>query len=50
MEEVLALSPDIILVDFLMPGQDGIEFVSRLREAGSTAKCIICLLYTSRCV
>lgn len=41
MEEVLALSPDIILVDFLMPGQDGIEFVSRLREAGSTAKCIM---------
>lgn len=41
MEEVLALAPDIILVDFLMPGQDGIEFVTKLREAGSEAKCIM---------
>lgn len=40
-EEVMALNPEVILVDFLMPGKDGIQFVKELREAGSRAKCIM---------
>ena len=41
LEEILAARPDIILVDFLMPQRDGIEVVSRLREMGCDAKCIM---------
>lgn len=40
-EEVMALNPEVILVDFLMPGKDGIQFVKELRAAGSHAKCIM---------
>lgn len=40
-EEVMALNPEVILLDFLMPGKDGIQFVRELREAGSHAKCIM---------
>lgn len=40
-KEVMALNPEVILLDFLMPGKDGIQFVKELREAGSHAKCIM---------
>lgn len=39
--EIMALAPDVVLVDFLMPNIDGIQIVSALREQGSTAKCIM---------
>lgn len=39
--EIMALNPDVVLVDFLMPNVDGIQVVSALREMGSTAKCIM---------
>lgn len=39
--EILALEPDVVLVDFLMPSIDGIQVVAALREQGSTAKCIM---------
>ena len=41
LEQLLAAKPDLILVDFLMPQRDGIEVVSRLRQMGCTAKCIM---------
>lgn len=41
LEHILALSPDLILADLLMPGKDGIQVVRELREMGCTAKCIM---------
>lgn len=39
--QILALDPDLILVDLLMPGKDGIQVVRELREAGCHAKFIM---------
>ena len=39
--QIAALQPDLILIDFLMPGQDGAELVRRLREKGCRAKRIM---------
>lgn len=39
--EILELSPDVVLVDFLMPNIDGVQVVSTLCEMGSTAKFIM---------
>lgn len=39
--EVAGLSPDVVLVDFLMPEKDGIQFVRELKEAGCGARCIM---------
>ena len=39
--QIAALQPDLILIDFLMPGQDGAELVRRFREKGCRAKCIM---------
>jgi two-component system response regulator YcbB len=39
--QVLALDPDLILIDLLMPGKDGIQIVRELREAGCHAKFIM---------
>lgn len=41
MEEVLALSPDLILIDLLMPEKDGIQWVKELKERGSASKFIM---------
>lgn len=40
-EEILARNPDLILVDLLMPGKDGIQVVRELKELGSQAKFIM---------
>lgn len=40
-EEILAKNPDMILVDFLMPGKDGVALVKELKERGCRAKCIM---------
>lgn len=40
-EEILAKDPDMILVDFLMPGKDGVTLVKELKERGCRAKCIM---------
>ncbi len=39
--QILALDPDLILVDLLMPGKDGIQITRELREAGCHAKFIM---------
>lgn len=40
-EHILAVSPDLILIDLLMPGKDGIQLVRELKELGCTAKFIM---------
>ena len=39
--EVARLNPDVVLVDFLMPEKDGIQFGRELKAAGSAARCIM---------
>ena len=41
LERILALDPDLILVDLLMPGRDGIQVVRELRDGGCHAKFIM---------
>ena len=41
LHEILALDPDLILVDLLMPGKDGIQVTRELKEAGCRAKFIM---------
>ncbi|OWR29432.1 histidine kinase [Saccharibacillus sp. O23] len=38
---VTETSPDIVLIDWLMPDQDGIETLERLREQGFGGKCVM---------
>ena len=40
-QHILALDPDLILIDLLMPGRDGIQIIRELREAGCHAKFIM---------
>ena len=41
LSQILALDPDMILIDLLMPGKDGIQITRDLREAGCRAKFIM---------
>ena len=41
LEGILAADPDLILVDLLMPGKDGIQVVRELKAGGSRAKFIM---------
>lgn len=41
LEQVLSLDPDLILIDLLMPGKDGIQIVRELKERGCGAKFIM---------
>ena len=36
-ERIMVLDPDLVLVDLLMPGRDGIQLVRELKELGSRA-------------
>lgn len=40
-ERIMALDPDLVLVDLLMPGRDGIQLVRELKELGSRAKFVM---------
>ncbi len=46
--EIVALAPDIILIDLLMPHQDGITLVRELRDAGCHAKFIMISQVTAK--
>ncbi len=39
--QIMALSPDLILIDLLMPEKDGIQIVRELKEMGCAAKFIM---------
>ena len=41
LREVPEIAPDIVLVDFLMPGMDGAQLVRKLADAGCRAKFIM---------
>ena len=41
LEHILAVDPDLVLIDLLMPGKDGIQVVRELRERGCQAKFIM---------
>lgn len=41
LDRILALDPDLILIDLLMPGKDGIQVVRELRELGCQAKFVM---------
>ena len=41
LDRILAIDPDLILVDLLMPERDGIQVVRELRERGCSAKFIM---------
>lgn len=41
LDQVLSLDPDLILIDLLMPGKDGIQIVRELKERGCGAKFIM---------
>ena len=40
-EQILALDPDLVLIDLLMPEKDGIEVVRELKQAGCGAKFVM---------
>ena len=41
LDHVLAISPDLILIDLLMPEKDGIQVVKELKDMGCTSKFIM---------
>lgn len=41
LDQILSLDPDLILIDLLMPGKDGIQIVRELKERGCGAKFIM---------
>ena len=47
-EQVLSAGPDLILIDLLMPGKDGIQVIRELREQGFRGKCVMISQVTSK--
>src|SRR6266508_2083845 len=45
-EQAEALHPDVILLDLLMPGVDGIEAMRRLRQCGNPARVLVITSFT----
>ena len=44
-----ALTPDLIIVDGMMPGMDGLEFIARVRSRGSRTESIP-IIFNTACV
>ncbi|MEY9894189.1 DNA-binding NarL/FixJ family response regulator [Catenulispora sp. MAP5-51] len=47
-EKAAELKPDVILLDLVMPGVDGVGAMELLREAGSTARVLVVTSFTDR--
>jgi DNA-binding NarL/FixJ family response regulator len=47
-EQAAELKPDVILLDLVMPGVDGVAAMELLREAGSTARVLVVTSFTDR--
>ncbi|NUR61056.1 MAG: response regulator transcription factor [Catenulispora sp.] len=47
-ERAEQLRPDVILLDLVMPGVDGVGTMELLREAGSTARVLVVTSFTDR--
>ncbi|GAA1967146.1 response regulator transcription factor [Catenulispora subtropica] len=47
-ERAAELSPDVILLDLVMPGVDGVGAMELLREAGSKARVLVVTSFTDR--
>lgn len=47
-ERAAELKPDVILLDLVMPGVDGVGAMELLREAGSTARVLVVTSFTDR--
>ena len=45
-EQAEALRPDVILLDLIMPGTDGIEAMRRLRDCGNPARVLVITSFT----
>lgn len=48
LDRILAVDPDLILVDLLMPGKDGIQVIRELRDMGCGAKFIMLSQVTAK--
>lgn len=48
LEQILAIDPDLILIDLLMPGKDGIQVVRELRDRGIHSKFIMLSQVTAK--
>lgn len=48
MEKIIAIDPELILLDFLMPDKDGIQIVRELKEMGCHSKFIMISQVTSK--
>jgi CheY-like chemotaxis protein len=48
LERIAASQPDVILVDLLMPGMNGRQFLARLREDAATRSLPVVLMTGSR--
>jgi two-component system, NarL family, response regulator LiaR len=46
LEQAAALAPDVILMDLVMPGRDGIGAMQELRARGATARVIVLTSFT----
>ena len=40
-QKALALNPDVILMDLVMPGKDGLEAIKEIRQANSQARILV---------
>lgn len=45
LEKFAAKRPDLLVIDIKMPGMDGIELVSRIRETDTGVPVILCTAY-----
>lgn len=48
LQKAKELEPDLIILDISMPGKDGLEVATELRDAGSAAKVLVLTMHDSK--